>query len=317
MIKPRNFSKLYRQRLEGLITREAYWSQVRDFLEILSDFSEFQEILGNEVEISGSKIIVRMKISKTHPSYIQMFLDSQDIRSVPFMALTDGYYEPFQSDILVELGKKSHHFFDIGANMGFYSIALASENPQLKVESFEPQPHVFDLLSANVSLNQVSSQIKLDNIGLGNSKDELTMYIPKFTGTGGGSFMNLHSEEGEATQIKVCVNLLDNVAKTQPDLIKIDVEGNELNVILGARKIICASKPTIVVELLRKWMKPFGHTPQMFLNFLIELGYTCLAISEDQLTETLKIDENTKETNFIFVHNSQEKHKAVLASFEK
>lgn len=317
MIKPGYFSKLYSQRLEGLITREVYWSQLRDFLERLSDFSELQEILGNEVDISGNKIIVRMKISKTHPSFIQMFLDTQDIRSVPFLALTDGYYEPFQSDILVELGKKSRHFFDIGANMGFYSIALASENPHLKVESFEPQPHVFDLSSANVSLNQVSSQIKLHNIGLGNLKDQLTMYIPKFTGTGGASFMNLHSEEGEAIQIKVSVNLLDNVAKTEPDLMKIDVEGNELNVVLGGRNIICASKPTIVVELLRKWMKPFGHTPQMFLDFLKDLDYNCFAISEDSLTETLKIDENTEETNFIFVHNSQEKHNAVLAPFVK
>ena len=312
-----SFWELRNRRLENQITRESYWSQMREFLEILSDFSEFQENLGNQVEISGSKIIVHIKVTKNHQSSIRMFLDDQDVRSVPFSVLADGYYEPFHSDVLVELGKNSHQFFDIGANMGFYSIALAAENSQLIVESFEPQPYVFDLLSANVLLNQFSSRIKLHNIGLGNLKDDLTMYIPKFTGTGGGSFMNLHNEEGEPTQIKVPLNLLDEVAKTQPDLIKIDVEGSEFNVILGARKLIAISKPTIVVELLRKWMKPFGHTPQMFLDLLNELGYKCFAISGDHLTEITKIDENTKETNFIFVHDFQEKHKQVLARFEK
>ncbi len=317
MINSSKFCKLFNQRLENEVTREHYWLQIRNFLQELSEFSELQGILGNKIEISGNKIVVQIQISKTHQNRIKMFLDEQDIRSVPFSILADGFYEPFQSDILIELGKASNHFLDIGANMGFYSIALSAENATLTVESFEPQPNVFKILTSNIDLNEFPSRIVPHNTGLGTSKEEITMYVPKFTGTGGASFMNLHDDEGEATQIKVPVNLLDDLIKVEPDLIKIDVEGSELNVLQGGLRIIKLSKPTVVVELLRKWMKPFGHTPQMFLDVMLEQNYRCYAISIDHLNEIRRIDEDTNETNFIFVHDRQDKHKAVLNGYTK
>jgi len=318
LTKSNNYSKLFTQRVSGEITREQYWLLIREFLEQLMEFSKLQKIHGNNIEISGGgQIIVEIKITKTHKSLIKMLLDAQDIRSVPFSVLADGFYEPFQSDILVELGKNSTHFLDIGANLGFYSLALLAENPALSVESFEPQPRVFANLSKNICLNNFSSRIEIHNIGLGNAKNELTMFIPRFTGTGGASFKNLHEEEGEATKIKVPVNVLDEVVKSQPDLIKIDVEGCELNVILGADKIISLSKPTIMAELLRKWMKPFGHTPQMFIDRMLDHDYVCYAISANKLTEIYKVTEDTAETNFIFVHDSKHKHRLVLNRYVK
>jgi FkbM family methyltransferase len=311
------FLKLFNQRLENEVTREHYWSQIRNFLKELSEFSEFQGILGNRIEISGNKVIVDIQISKTHQNRIKMFLDEQDIRSVPFSILADGFYEPFQSDIVIELGKVSNHFLDIGANMGFYSIALSAENAKLTVDSFEPQPNVFEILTSNINLNEFPSRIHPHNTGLGTVKEEITMYIPRFTGTGGASFRNLHDDEGEAIQIKVPVNVLDDLIKVEPDLIKIDVEGCELNVLQGGAQIIKSSKPTVVVELLRKWMKPFGHTPQMFLDVMLEQNYRCYAISVDRLNEIRRIDNSTTETNFIFVHDLQEKHKVVLNRYTK
>jgi FkbM family methyltransferase len=306
------FVELFNQRLENQITREHYWSQIRNFLQELSEFSKLQGILGNKIEISSCEVFVDIQISKTHQNRIKMFLDEQDVRSVPFSILADGFYEPFQSDILVELGKVSNHFLDIGANMGFYSIALSVENPKLTVESFEPQPNVFEILTSNINLNEFTSRIQPHNTALSNSRGELTMFVPRYTGSGGASFKNLHDEEGKATEIKVSVNVLDDVIRVEPDLIKIDVEGSELSVLWGGERIINSSKPTVVVELLRKWMKPFGHTPQMFLDFMLKHNYKCYAISVDRLNETRIIDDSTIETNFIFVHDLKERHKIVV-----
>lgn len=317
MTKSKNYSKLFGQRASSEISREDYWSIIRDHLEEMTEFSKLQNSLENRIEISEGQIFVDMRITRTHQSRIKMLLDGQDVRSVPFSVLADGFYEPLQADILVELGKNSTHFLDIGANMGFYSLALAVENPTLTVESFEPQPKVFANLSKNIHLNNFSSRIEIHNLGLGSVKGELTMYIPKFTGTSGASFKNLHDDEGEGTQIKVPVNVLDEVLKTQPDLIKLDVEGCELNVILGADKIITLLKPTIMAELLRKWMEPFGHTPQMFIDIMFKQNYLCYAISAGKLSEIHKIDENTVETNFIFVHESQQKHRIILNRYTK
>lgn len=288
--------------------REDYWSFFRDFLLELSQFSEFQFTHRNSLFLQDNQVIAEIQSTQTHKSRIQMILDPMDIRSVPFSVLAEGFYEPFQSDILIDLGKISSQFFDIGANMGFYSLAIAKENPHISINAFEPQPIIHSLLNRNIILNNLENLVITHNIGLGESPNTLTMYVPNFTGSGGASFKNLHEEEGTASTINVAVHRLDEYIQQRPDLIKMDVEGFELNVLLGAKESVNAAKPTIVVELLRKWMKPFGHTPQMFLDELKLLGYICLAIEPSKLRKIENIDESTTETNFIFVHETREVH---------
>ena len=300
--------ELFNQRAGGAISREEYWKAFRNFLEKMSDFTELLNIHGNKMSIDERGVIVEIKATRTHESSVLMTLDAKDVRSVPFSVLADGPYEPFQSDILVELGKDSELFLDIGANMGFYSLALAKENPNLLVQSFEPQPSVFKTLNANIQLNGLQDRVSASNIGLGCEERNLIMYVPKFTGTGGGSFINLHDEEGEAEQLLVPVKILDRIVAGKVDLIKIDVEGFELNVLKGAQKIIKNNHPTIMAELLRKWMKPFGHSPQMALEVLMELDYRCFAINADSVSEITKVDEETPQTNFIFVHDENKRH---------
>lgn len=306
---------LYLGRKSGELSRESYWTEIQHFLEKLSDFVSLQKDFGNFLSLRDGRIIVNINATKSHNCRVLMVLDQTDVRSVPFSVLADGYYEPFQSDILLELGKQSQRFIDIGANMGFYSLALALENPELSVISFEPQPGVNKRLLENIELNELHNRVTSVNMGLGHQADELTMYIPKFTGTGGASFKNLHEDEGDACQITVPVGTLDSMGIAVADLLKIDVEGFELNVIIGANDLIVKNKPTIMAELLRKWMKPFGHTPQMFLDRLISLDYRCFAINDNQLIEINQIDEETVQTNFVFVHHHREEHLGIIQKY--
>jgi FkbM family methyltransferase len=308
-------SKFSAERRSGSLSREEYWTIFQEILRDLSDFASFQNKKEVGLLLKDNEIFVDMKCTETHTTRVTMLLDKSDIRSVPFSVLADGYYEPFQSDLLISLGNISESFFDIGSNMGFYSLALAVENPNLRVDAFEPQPSVFNILKRNVEINKLSERINIHNKGLGETPGVLTMYIPKFTGSGGASFKNLHEDEGDATEISVPVVVLDKSFSKNVDLIKIDVEGSELNVIVGAKATILDYKPTIMVELLRKWMKPFGHTPQMFLDELLPLEYRCFAIRKSDLIEIRNIDEDTTETNFVFIHMSKTEHLAQIHSF--
>jgi FkbM family methyltransferase len=308
VVNSNKFEEAHLKRKLGSEKREDYWTFFREFLLELSEFSEFQFNFHNSIFLQDNQLIVEIQSSQTHTSRVKMILDPSDIRSVPFSVLAEGFYEPYQSDILINLGKMSSQFFDIGANMGFYSLAIAKENPQIKINAFEPQPLIHSLLNRNLTLNNQMNLISTHNIGLGEKSNSLTMYVPSFTGSGGASFKNLHEEEGAASTITVAVHRMDDYIHIAPDLMKMDVEGYELNVLLGAKKSINNSKPTIVVELLRKWMKPFGHTPQMFLDELKLFGYNCLAIGTSRLREIEYIDELTLETNFIFVHEERKRH---------
>ena len=103
----------------------------------------------------------------------------------------------------------------------------------------------------------------------------------------------------------ISIDTLEEIKSSKIDLIKIDIEGNELAALQGAIKTIEKDKPTIIVELLRKWMKPFGHQPQEVVEILNKLGYECWALSDFEMRKIESIDEKTVETNFLFVHSNQ------------
>jgi hypothetical protein len=97
---------------------------------------------------------------------------------------------------------------------------------------------------------------------------------------------------------------------------KIDVEGSELAVITGAIGTIRKFKPTIIIELLRKWMKPFGHAPQDVVNLLANEGYICFEIDISSLNEIQTITEFTIPNNFIFVHRENKLHNEIIRSID-
>jgi len=305
---------LFKAKIANEISREIYWSHAKEIFQYLSRFTQFQQTLENKVILTDGEIIVDLKCTQSHEARIKMVLDPTDVRSVPFSTLCEGHYEKFHADLLFDLGKNSRYFLDIGANMGFYSIGLGLENPNLSIEAYEPQPGVMQSLERNIELNELVGRVNVHNIGLSNQIGELKMYIPRFTGSGGGSFTNLHASEGEAREVIVKVVPLDQHYKELVDLIKIDVEGFELNVILGGINLIEKNKPSIVIELLRKWMKPFGHHPQEVVRILVKFGYQCYAIEKSSLRAIDEINEETEETNFIFVHPSKIVHRALVSA---
>jgi hypothetical protein len=107
--------------------------------------------------------------------------------------------------------------------------------------------------------------------------------------------MNLHPKEELPGEGSVGVEKLDNLKEkaSGADLVKIDVEGTEFQLIQGAIQTLKDTHPIIVIELLRKWMKPFGSTPQYIIDLLIALDYMCFAMGESSLQLVTVIDAPT------------------------
>jgi FkbM family methyltransferase len=168
----------------------------------------------------------------------------------------------------------------------------------------------------NIELNYVEKNIEIIEFALSNFKGEATFSVPAFTGSGGGSLRNLHPEEGTPSEFTVEVEKLDNLRKrlNGTDLLKIDVEGAEFQLIRGGMEFILEDRPTIVVELLRKWMKPFQSSPQDVIDLLSELNYICFAVSDSNLIPTSVINDFTIENNFIFCHKDNLNHLELLTS---
>ena len=96
------------------------------------------------------------------------------------------------------------------------------------------------------------------------------------------------------------------------DFIKCDVEGAELFVYQGGIESIQKNQPIIFTEMLRKWSAKFNYNPNEIIDLLFGLGYRCFIAKADQLVEFFRMDDNTIETNFFFLHSDN--HSALIES---
>ena len=148
---------------------------------------------------------------------------------------------------------KSDVFYDIGANIGFYSL-LASKFMKTKTYSFEPDLMNARLLYENIIKNKVSDIVTLIPMALSNRNYCADLHLS--TLSYGDALHNLDNksaiiEGASAGNINVPVFTLDNIVNQlemkYPTKIKIDVDGIELKILEGANKVL-ASANEILVE---------------------------------------------------------------------
>jgi tRNA (mo5U34)-methyltransferase len=130
---------------------------------------------------------------------------------------------------------------DAGANFGCYALAFARHGAM--VHAFEPQPMVASLLAESVKLNH--SSIVVHNTALGLGTGPMSVPIVDYNREADfGTVKLTNANEG----LRIETVALDSMELPQLDLLKIDVEGMELDVLTGARQTIARCRPLIFVE---------------------------------------------------------------------
>lgn len=148
---------------------------------------------------------------------------------------------------------------DVGANVGSHTVYWALERNAKKIYSFEPLEQTFEILSTNIELNNLKEKVQLFPIGLSNEECKAKVKIFWERNVGGTTFMK--SEDGGYD-----FRPLDNIEIPEKiDLIKIDVEGHEVEMLEGAVQTIIKNKPILVIE-------SFTHRNEVE-NILFPLGY--------------------------------------------
>lgn len=142
---------------------------------------------------------------------------------------------------------------DVGASYGDSTIWWANRF-NATVIAFEPLESVFRILEKNVKLNK--GKIITHNIALGNGG--------KLTGFSNGAMFIAGENRDDIDFPSIS---LDQFSFERVDILKIDVEGFELEVLNGARKTILSHNPRIILEVHTSELKKKCHT------FLTELGY--------------------------------------------
>jgi FkbM family methyltransferase len=175
----------------------------------------------------------------------------------------DGIYEKRPSFV----AKPGQTVVDVGAHHGFYTLLAASRvGPRGRVIAIEVMPENLSLLRKNVETNKLS-QVSIADLAAAESAGQAAFHIPKNDMVG-----SLVYDSADSRTITVSKDTLDHILKKagaeHVDLIKIDVEGACLSVLMGARETL-RQKPRLVMEVeggeadmakVRRFVEDLGYT---------------------------------------------------------
>lgn len=182
-------------------------------------------------------------------------------------------------------------FLDIGSNVGFFTMALARIiGPRGRIYSFEGQRIIFNMLAGSVALNSFLNVICLNScVG----KEVGMIELPSFDYRRPMSFGSVEfgSEQKEQlTQRRILstepefvpLTTIDALRLSKVSLMKIDVEGMELDVLDGAVTTIGRYKPIIFAEYLKSGLEPLGDRLKTLGYSVADVGgYNLLAIPNE------------------------------------
>jgi FkbM family methyltransferase len=209
-------------------------------------------------------------------------------------------------------------FLDIGSYNGLFSIAIGSRFQHAEIYAFEPNPNNYKRLVRNIELNKLTNTKTL-NIGISDCQETLDFYVQageKMTTV--SSFTKAFTERhtiGEIETVKVETNTLDHLfddLSLIPDLIKIDVEGHELSVLNGGKRMLTKCKPTILCEIFtRKYQseKEYqqGKNEAWQIDQLLKnLSYEIYVYSAEGFKRINTLNYDNPNRNYFLIHQEND-----------
>jgi FkbM family methyltransferase len=161
-----------------------------------------------------------------------------------------GEYSELEWMLLERYCRSGDTVVEVGANIGAHTVSLAAAvGARGRVIAIEPQPVIFQRLCANVALN---GSLHVETLNCGCGAVAATMGLPRIDYGAEGNFGGIPLQPLGYPQpaIEIRVVQLDELLQdaSRVDLIKIDVEGMELEVLEGAASSIARHRPVLYVE---------------------------------------------------------------------
>ena len=204
-----------------------------------------------------------------------------------------GAYEEESCSYWLDRVKQAAVAFDVGANVGLYSLLAASANPQCRVYAFEPTPALYKRFRANLDLNSFRNVI-LEEAAVGARSE--SGFLHWCTGQDNSNedmnYVKSHAEAATYTVV-VTVSVDDYCSQKEIDrinVLKLDIEGGEYDALLGATALLRRKAVDCILMETVDWSAARSHhsVPEV-RRLLRELGYAIFAL--DQGT-TYPVTEN-------------------------
>lgn len=193
---------------------------------------------------------------------------------------------------------------DVGAQIGYLTLEMATaQGNDVNVLSFEPEPRNLDRLHHNLQLNGVKNVKVLDR-AVSDIDGAIKLFMSKDNNAG------THSTISDAATVSTeyieipCTRLDTYITEhsiTNIGLIKVDVEGAELEVVRGAEQLLRTHHPTLILEMCSPFQNARGFSVPQFKSMLHEWGYTPHTINDDGTLTPTPLDVDHDMDNIVFL----------------
>ncbi|MFT5206905.1 MAG: FkbM family methyltransferase [Candidatus Omnitrophota bacterium] len=187
----------------------------------------------------------------------------------------------------LKLSNSHRVLFDIGAADGIFSLLHCNAHPQNQSVAYEPSEVLMHELKSNMSLNALNDRVTYRQIAVGKEGVNTQMYL------GDRNYVRPFSSTKNATKLEVPTTTLDSDCSKLhlvPNIIKIDVEGYEYEVLLGAKVVINQHKPLIFLELHLNELERIHNRSKDILEWLINQGYGLYSFTDQELRQSQVIN---------------------------
>lgn len=188
--------------------------------------------------------------------------------------------------------KEDQIIIDVGANVGYYTIALAQKvGKNGKVIAIEPDPETFNILKKNCELNNLAN-VELHNVAISDQEGSLKFF--KSEAHSGKSSLVPNSSSQTITVNSITLDNLLGKNFSQIHWLKIDVEGFEFFVLKGSASILPKTQ-NILIEVHEEIMRKQNQKPEELIKILTDSGFKVTTFNEywdekNSQNQTLKSD---------------------------
>ena len=210
-------------------------------------------------------------------------------------------------DSFKNYNKKPIIFWDIGSNIGLYSIYAATQIENIEVISFEPSTSNLRILSRNISINNLENKIKIFQIPLGLKKSNFLEFNERIFSEGESNnsidkninFEGKKMKSGNKYQIfsTNIDQIIDNEILEVPDYIKIDVDGVEHLILKGGMKFFKNPK---ILEIQIEVNENYSDQHNNVLKIMDECSFNFKEKKRNDLSGYYKAKKLSKIYNYYF-----------------
>lgn len=222
--------------------------------------------------------IVRPVMVEVEPG-VRLVLNPADV--VDMQVLATGYWERQVWDWVAPHLSPGGSFIDVGAHIGTFTIRAAKIVGKTgRVVAIEPNPNTADLLKFNVAASGWDDVVHVQQSACADEPGRLRLFVGSRINTGIASLSRQnvveHGASGEAyfeVEVLTLDQIVESVGLSRIDVVKIDTEGAETKVLIGARNSIRKFRPPVVLETIDSQLRNMGSSLVELEAVLRDFGY--------------------------------------------